>query len=71
MIVKKNAIIPFTLAGLCNTISVSVWPKPPTFGSTVNAWSAANNCPSLTTRSGPDGTETVTTSPRLDFIDKL
>ena len=35
IIVKKNAIIPFTLAGLCKTISVSVCPNPPTLGSIV------------------------------------
>ena len=53
IIAPKNTIIPCILAGLCKTISISFWPKPPTFGSLFNTCSACTVSPSDTTKFNP------------------
>ena len=51
----KKIINPCRRNGFCKTISVSVWPKPPTFGLLVICWSTVITSPSLTNNSGPLG----------------
>lgn len=52
---KKNTIIPLTRFGFCRMISVSVCPKPPTFGSSVNAWSTFTTSSTFTIKSSAGG----------------
>ena len=65
---KHNAIYPIILLELCNTISVSVCPNPPTFGSFVNGWSICTKDFSETITLKPDGITCLTSFPSVPSI---
>ena len=67
-IVTKKTNKPWIRAGFCNTTSVSAWPKPPTFGLFVKAWSALTVSPTFTKSYGPGGIDVVTSSPLVALI---